>query len=46
MLYWKKNYLNEMLENEFMDLINQLKILESKNSYERELELTNWISNL
>jgi len=46
MLYWKKNYLNEMLENEFMDLINQLKILESKNSYQRELELTNWISNL
>jgi len=29
-----------------MDLINQLKILESKNSYQRELELTNWISNL
>ena len=35
-----------MLENEFMDHINQLKILESKNSYQRELELTNWISNL
>lgn len=46
MLYWKKNYLKEMSENKFIELIDELKLLESENRFQRELELTNWINNL
>jgi len=46
MLYWKKNYLKEISENKFTYLIDELKLLESENSFQRELELKNWINNL
>lgn len=46
MLYWKRNYLNTMPENQFNDLINDLNDLENEDIFFRKLELINWINSL
>ena len=46
MLYWKRNYLNTMPENQFNDLINDLNDLEDEDIFFRKLELINWINSL
>ena len=46
MNYWKKNYLKILNDNEFENRLMSLSRLEQQNSFNRKLEIENWLKNI